>query len=158
VGLIRRLNISNIVCSETDSQACSLIAGVPGHAIEDVKIHNLVVVHPGGGTAKDAAIRLPEKEKDYPEPTMFGETPAHGFYIRHAAGVEMSEVKIKLEKADARPAFYLEDVHDASFAQIKLPADSARPVFVLKDVSEVSVWRSRPVEDVAIDRADNREL
>jgi polygalacturonase len=158
VGLIRRVNISNIVCSETDSQACSLIVGVPGHAIEDVKIHNVVVVHSGGGTAKDAAIRLPEKEKDYPEPTMFGETPAHGFFIRHATGVEMNEVKIKVEKADARPGFYLEDVHDASFVQMKLPVDSPKPVFVLKDVSEFSVWRSRPVEDVAIDRADYREL
>jgi polygalacturonase len=158
VGVIRRLNISNIVCSETDSQACSLIVGVPGHAIEDVKIHHLVVVHPGGGTAKDAAIRLPEKDKDYPEPTMFGETPAHGFFIRHAAGIEMSDVKISMEKADARPGFYLEDVHDASFTQIKLPADSAKPVLVLKNVSDISIWRSRPVEDVAIDQADDRQL
>jgi len=158
VGLIRRVNISNIVCSETDSQACSLIVGVPGHAIEDVKIHHLVVVHPGGGTAKDAAIRLPEKEKDYPEPTMFGETPAHGFFIRHATGIEMSDVKISMEKADARPGFYLEDVHDASFTQIKLPGDSAKPVIVLKNVSDISIWRSRPVEDVAIDRADDRQL
>jgi polygalacturonase len=158
VGLMRRLNISDIVCSETDSQACSLIIGVPGHPIEDLKIHNLVVLHPGGGTAKDAAIRLVEKEKDYPEPTMFGKTPAHGFFIRHATGIEMNGVKIKIEKPDARPAFYLEDVHDASFAQIKLPADSAKPVFVLKDVTEISVWRSRPVEDVAIARADDKEL
>ena len=108
--------------------------------------------------AKDAAIRLPEKGKDYPEPTMFGATPAHAFFIRHATGVEMNEIKIKTEKADARPAFYLEDVHDASFTQIRLPADSAKPVFVLKDVSEISVWRSRPVDDVAIDRANDREL
>jgi polygalacturonase len=158
MGAIRRLNISNIVCSETDSQACSLIVGVPGHAIEDVKLQDLVVVHPGGGTAKDAAIRLPEKEKDYPEPTMFGETPAHAFFIRHATGVEMNGIKIKPEKPDARPAFYLEDVHDATFVQIKLPADSSRPVFVLKDVSDISIWRSRPVEDVAIDRADDRVL
>jgi polygalacturonase len=158
VGLIRRLNISNIVCSETDSQACSLIVGVPGHAIEDVKIHNVVVAHPGGGTAKDAAIRLTEKEKDYPEPTMFGETPAHAFFIRHATGVEMNGIKVKSEKADARPAFYLEDVHDASFFQTKLPADSARPVFVLKNVSDVSIWSSGPVGDVVLDRADDKEL
>jgi polygalacturonase len=158
VGTIRRVNISNIVCSETDSQACSLIAGVPGHAIEDIKLSNFVVLHPGGGTAKDAAIQLPEKEKDYPEPTMFGATPAHGFFIRHARGIEMNDIKIKVEKADARPCFYLEDVHDATFAQMKLPADSAKPVFVLKDVSDVSVWRSKPVADIEIDRADHREL
>ncbi len=66
---------------------------------------NFVVLHPGGGTTRDAAIQLPEKEKEYPEPTMFGETPAHGFLIRHATGVEMSDIKIKTGKVDARPAF-----------------------------------------------------
>jgi hypothetical protein len=158
VGIIRRLNISNIVCSETSSQACSLIVGVPGHAIEDIKLSNFVVLHPGGGAPRDAAIQLPEKEKDYPEPTMFGETPAHGFFIRHAAGVEMSDIKVKLEKPDARPCFFLEDVHDATFVQMKLPKDSAKPVFVLKDVSDIAILRSKPVADIEIDRADHREL
>jgi polygalacturonase len=158
VGIIRRVNISNIVCSETDSQACSLIVGVPGHAIEDIKLSNFVVVHPGGGTAKAAAIQLTEKDKDYPEPTMFGETPAHGFFIRHATGVELNEIKIKVEKADARPCFYLEDVHDATFVQIKLPRDSTKPVFVLKNVSAISVLRSRPVADVEIDQAEDKDL
>jgi polygalacturonase len=158
VGMIRRVNISNIVCSETDSQACSLIIGVPGHPIEDIKLSNLVVLHPGGGTAKGAAVQLTEKEKDYPEPTMFGETPAHGFFIRHATGVEMNEIKIKLEKPDARPCFHLEDVHDATFVQIKLPRNSTKPVFLLKDVSDISVFRSIPVPDVEIDQAALREL
>ncbi len=158
VGTIRRLNISNIVCSETSSQACSLIVGVPGHAIEDIKLSNFVVLHPGGGTPGDAAIQLPEKEKEYPEPTMFGETPAHGFFIRHAAGVEMNGIKVKLEKPDARPCFFLEDVHDATFVQIKLPKDSAKPVFVLNDVSDVAILRCHPVADIEIDHADHREL
>jgi polygalacturonase len=158
VGTIRRVNISNIVCSETDSQACSLIVGVPGHAIEDVKLSNIVVLHPGGATAKDAAIELPEKEKDYPEPTMFGETPAHGFFIRHATGIEMNDIRIKVEKADARPCFYLEDVHDATFAQIKLPTDSAKPAFVVKAVSDISIWRTKPVADIEIDQAEHRDL
>ena len=158
VGTIRRVNISNIVCSETDSQACSLIVGVPGHAIEDVKLSNIMVLHPGGGTAKDAAIQLPEKEKDYPEPTMFGETPAHGFYIRHASGIEMNDIRIKVEKADARPCFYLEDVHDATFAQIKLPTDSSKPAFVLKAVSDVSIRHTKPLADIEIDQAEHKDL
>ena len=89
---------------------------------------------------------------------MFGETPAHGFFIRHAAGVEMNGIKVKLEKPDARPCFFLEDVHDATFVQIKLPKDSAKPVFVLKDVSDIAILRSKPVADIEIDHADHREL
>jgi polygalacturonase len=158
VGTIRRVNISDIVCSETKGQACSLIVGVPGHAVEDISLRNIVVLHPGGGTTRDAAIQISEKEKDYPEPTMFGSTPAHGFYLRHAAGVEMSDIKIKTAKADARPCFYLEDVHDASFVNMKMPKDASHPVFVLKDVSAISVFRCRPVADAEIGQASEKQL
>jgi polygalacturonase len=158
VGSIRRVNISNIVCSETDSQACSLVVGVPGHAIEDLKLSNFVVLHPGGGTTKQASIQLPEKEKDYPEPTMFGATPAHGFFIRHAKGVEMNDIKINPEKPDARPCFHLEDVHDATFVQMKLPKDSTKPVFVLNDVTDISIFRSKPVPDTEIEQANHKVL
>ena len=64
------------------------------------------------------------------------------------------------ESADAREITteFIPLVQDASFAQLKLPSDSAKPVFVLKDVTDVSVWRSRPVEDAIIDRAGYKEL
>jgi polygalacturonase len=158
VGTIRRVSFSNIVCSETNAQACSLIIGVPGHSIEDVKLSNIVVLHPGGGTKNDAALQIPEKEKDYPEPTMFGTTPAHGFFIRHIKGIEMNEIKMKTEKADARPCFILEDVQDATFVQMKLPQGSSTPIFVMNDVEDISILRSKPVPDTEIDQAKHREL
>jgi polygalacturonase len=158
IGAIRRVNISDIVCSETSSEACSLIVGVPGHAVEDIRLSNITVLHPGGGSAQDAAIHLQEKGQEYPEPTMFGKTPAHGFFIRHASGVELSAIKIKVEKPDARPAVLLEDVHDAGFDRIRLPRDGSWPWFVLKDVTEFSVARSKPVPDTEIDHTANREL
>jgi polygalacturonase len=86
IGAIRRVNISNIVSSNASSKFCSMITGIPNHRIEDVKISNVLVQHPGGGTREDAAGRLEEKEKEYPEPTMFGTTPAHGMLIRHCRG------------------------------------------------------------------------
>ena len=42
--------------------------------------------------------QIAEKEKDYPEPNMFGTTPAHGFFIRHVRGLEMDRVKIEHAK------------------------------------------------------------
>jgi polygalacturonase len=158
VGAIRRVNISDVVCSETSSQACSLITGVPGHAVEDIRLSNFTVLHPGGGTARDAAIHLSEKEQEYPEPTMFGETPAHAFFVRHARGVEMSAIRIKLEKPDARPAILLEDVQGAAFDRIQLPGDASPPFFVLNHVSDFSVFRSKPVPDIEIGEAASREL
>ena len=71
------------------------------------------MVHPGGGTKEDAQRQVPEKEKDYPEPNMFGTTPAHGFFIRHARGVEMNGIKIEHAGEDLRPGFVVEDVDGA---------------------------------------------
>jgi polygalacturonase len=158
VGTIRRISISDIVCSETNSQACSLIIGVPGHAVEDIQLSNIVVLHPGGGTMQDAALDLPENEKDYPEPTMFGITPAHGFYIRHARGIEMNQIKIKIDKHEDRPCFILKDVQDATFVQMKLPHELDRPILVLDDVQQITILQSKPIPDIEIDEAKHRIL
>lgn len=157
VGTIRRVSISNIACSETNSQACSLLIGVPGHSIEDIRINDLTVLHPGGGSRQDASIQLPEKEKEYPEPTMFGATPAHGFFIRHARGIEMNSIKMKTEKPDARPCFILEDVQDVTIVQLKAQG-SHEPIFVMSNVENITILQSKPVPDTEIERAAHEEL
>jgi hypothetical protein len=176
VGAIRRVSISNIVCSETKSHrgqwteyapttsaslessatACSLIVGIPGDAIEDIQLSHIVLLHPGGGAMQDAAIKLPEDEKKYPEPTMFGITPAHGFYIRHARGIEMTQIKIKTDRPDDRPCFMLNDVHDATFVQMKLAHRPDRPDFVLDNVKQFSILHSKPIPDLEIDEAKHQ--
>jgi polygalacturonase len=96
VGVLRRVILSNITCQIAASPPiCSILAGIPGHPIEDVKLSNVMVRHQGGGSKEDATLELAEKEKDYPEPTMFGTTPAKGFFIRHVRGLEMDGVKIR---------------------------------------------------------------
>jgi polygalacturonase len=71
VGTLKRVIISNLVCSNCVSGLGSIISGIPGHAIEDVKISNIQILHQGGGTKEDAAYQPPEYEETYPEPTMF---------------------------------------------------------------------------------------
>ena len=85
------------------SRICSILSGIPGHPIEDVKFTDIMIAHVGGGTKDDAERRLAENEKDYPEPNMFGATPSHGFFIRHVRGVEMNGIKIEHSNPDARP-------------------------------------------------------
>src|SRR5262249_32089566 len=43
VGTLRRILIDNIVCSNSASRAASTISGIPGHAIEDVKLSNILI-------------------------------------------------------------------------------------------------------------------
>ena len=158
VGSIRRVNISNIVSSSGTSQICSMIAGIPGHPVEDVKISNVVIQHSGGGTRKDAAVELAEKEKEYPEPTMFGTPPAHAFFIRHARGVEISDFKVLTENKEERPCFILQDVEGAEFFNVKFPAGQQSPRFVLVDVKNFSVQRSRSLPDTEIKETKRQEI
>jgi polygalacturonase len=159
VGVVRRLIISNVTClGAGPERISSIIAGIPGQPIEDVKLSDITILHQGGGTAADAALQLAEKEKDYPEPTMFGTTPAHGFFLRHVKGVEMSGIKIESVSPDARPAFALHDVQNADFRFIKTPAAQVAPGFALNDVANFSVFHSKPVPDTEIKTAKRQEL
>ena len=158
LGSIKRVMISNIVSSNGNSKFCSMITGVPGHYIEDVKISNILIEHPGGGTKAQAGIQLEEKEKDYPEPTMFGATPAHGFFIRHAKGIEISDFKIRVKEADLRPSFILQDVDQADFSNIKSSQQAGVPEFVLNEVRAFSIVRSKPVPDTEIADTKHQEL
>jgi polygalacturonase len=160
VGSIRRVILSGISCMQAEGSpkiGC-ILAGIPGHSIEDVKITDVTVVNRGGGTKSDAEAQVPEKEKQYPEPNMFGTTPAHGFFIRHVRGLEMQAVKIECSNADVRPVFTLEDVQDATFGRMKVPVSAGVPTFVLNQVKDFSVFRSKPVPDAEIAAVEKKEI
>jgi polygalacturonase len=160
VGTVRRLVLSGITCLQAEGSpkiAC-ILAGIPGHEIEDVKISDVIVVNGGGGTKSDAALQIPEKEKQYPEPNMFGTTPSHGFFVRHVRGLEMQSVKIECSNPDERPVYVLEDVLDATFGRLKVPVHAGVPTFVLNQVKEFSVFRSKPVPDAEIAATERKEI
>jgi polygalacturonase len=144
-GALRRVILSNIVCSNAASNLGCIISGVPGHAIEDLKLHHIYIQHQGGGTKELAAIAPPENEKKYPEPNMFGDMPSQGFYLRHVKNVELSEIEIAAINDDARPAFVLEDVEGADFFHIKAPQSSR--VLELRDCKDVKALWVRGVND-----------
>ncbi len=160
VGKIRRVILSNITCQNArgSEPICSILSGIPGHPIEYVKISDVMISHMGGGTKEDAERALPEKEKDYPEPNMFGVTPSHGFFVRHVNFLEMNGIEISHYNFDGRPSFVLEDVEGADFGRIKAGTMAGAPTFVLNNVKYFSVWRSRPVADTELDRVEKKEL
>ncbi|HEX5483808.1 MAG TPA: glycoside hydrolase family 28 protein [Terriglobia bacterium] len=158
VGKLRRVNISNVVVSNTSGRYASILSGIPGHAIEDVKLSNIYVVSQGGGTQADAAITLPEKQKGYPEPTMFGTTPCYGFYMRHVRGIDMSHVEVQYAKDDARPAFVLDDVEGADFLRIKAQHENSVPVFALNNVEKFAVDLSRPLADTYLEQVEQKKI
>jgi polygalacturonase len=158
VGALRRVQIGNIVCWNTAGKYCSVLSGIPGAAIEDVSLHDVLIVSEGGGTAEQAAIKLAEDETKYPEPSMFGATPAWGFFVRHLKGLAMSNIQLRTENADARPAIILDDVDGARFFNLQAQTSGGGPVFSLRQVENFAIRYCEPVGDANLPRAENVTL
>jgi polygalacturonase len=155
-GVMRRIILSNITSSGA-SPLPSILSGVPGHAIEDIKISDVFLEQVGGGSAQMATLEPEERECAYPDPGMFGELPASGIFARHVRNLEVSNVEIATRAADARPAFWLKDVVGADFFRVRTPQGAA-PAFDLRQVKEFRSFGSRQQPDVAIDNVDERKL
>jgi len=155
-GVMRRVILSNIVSSGA-SQLPSILSGVPGHPIEDVKISDVYLEQAGGGTAEMAALEPEEHEADYPEPSMFGRLPATGFFLRHVRNLEMSNVEIATRDADARAAFWLKDVVGADFFRARIPEGTA-PAFDLRQVREFRSFGSRQLADLTLENVEQRKI
>lgn len=158
VGQLRRVNISNIVVSHTNGRFSSILSGIPGHEIEDVRLSNIIILSDGGGTSADAEIKPPEKPHAYPEPTMFGPMPAYGFFIRHVNGLQVTDVEVRTIKGDARPAFILDDVQHADFIHVKTDRAPGGKAFELENVRDFNVYLSRPVPETHLENVAEKSL
>jgi polygalacturonase len=156
IGTLKRVIISNIVCSGSVSRLGSIISGIPGHYIEDVKISNVQVLHQGGGTKEDAAYLPPECEDIYPEPIMFVAGPPPGGNGRGPGGDFVPEGQGQAgagrgAMGGLRPTlhnmpshgFYVRHVKGIQFDNIEIKAEKEdqRPVFALDDVQGADFFR-----------------
>ncbi len=162
VGSIRRISISNVDVYDADPRYGSIISGIPGHDIEDVKLSDIRIVYRGGLTLDQVAKQpadlvntfffratggvpprepyaTPEREKEYPEPSMFGMLPAYGFFVRHTTGVEFNNVDLSFMKEDRRPAFVLDQVRGIDLEHVKAQKASGVPTFVLQNVEDFAM-------------------
>jgi polygalacturonase len=155
VGSLKRVIISNVTSSGA-SQLPSILAGVEGHPVENIKISDVYLHQVGGADAAMAAINPAENAEKYPDPRMFGDLPATGFYARHAKNVEFSNVEIATKREDARPAFHLEDVDGADFFRMKFPGRKTAGQFRLKNVADFRVFGCKHYADATMEHADDK--
>ncbi len=153
VGTLRRVLVDNLVCHNAPMRVTSILSGIPGYAIEDVKLANIYIENVGGAAADAARIQPPEQAGAYPDPGMFGAMPSLGFYLRHVRHVEMSHVELAVQNPDARPAFSLDDVERADFFAITAP-HNAQGNFVLRNVKDLRIGWSRAAADTVLATAD----
>lgn len=111
VGTLRNVLLKNIRAKGTSKIGCS-ITGLPGHPVENVTLRDVRLGFEGGGTGAEASYKPPEREKSYPESTMFGALPAYGFYCRHVRGLTFTNLHIRTAETDLRHAMVFDDVTD----------------------------------------------
>jgi polygalacturonase len=153
MGAIDRVRIGNVVASNVDPRHGVLISGIPGHPIEDLRLSDIRIAYQGGGTEADAALEPEEKEREYPEPDMFGNIPAYGLYARHVKGLSARDLVFTTDKADARPAFRFDDAAGVDLERLIVPR-GAGPVFALRGVTEFFHRNSPGLPDKRLAKAD----
>ncbi len=107
VGTIRNVHLHDITVSGAGATGSS-ITGLPGHPVEDIWLSNITITQQGG--CQEVAVPDDEKEKDYPEATMWGVLPAKGFFVRHARHVTFNNVEVFTTHPDRRPDIVRVDV------------------------------------------------
>lgn len=108
VGAIRGVVIEGVEATGIDHRFAATIAGLPQARIEDVTLRDISFTYAGGGTAADAMRRPPVLADAYPEPSMFGVTPAWGLWLRYASGIQLRNVHLATLAPDDRPEILAE--------------------------------------------------
>jgi len=158
VGKLRRVNISNVMAYSSRPDFASLLSGIPGFDIEDIKMSNIFIVVKGGASEEQAEFKIPEKENAFPDPHEFIKIPTYGFFIRHASNIEMINVEMRFENEDLRPPFILEDVKRVSFINVKAQHAAGVTTFVLKNVTDFKTAGCDTLPDKYIYKAEYLKL
>jgi hypothetical protein len=129
VGTLRNVQISNIIATGASKLGC-LLAGLPGHELENVHLSNISITFSGGGTTEDAKKQLPENEKKYPDAEQFGVNNAYGFQVRHARNISLTNIRLYYESPENRPALVLDDVANGTLESVSAMVSAQSEAFV----------------------------
>jgi hypothetical protein len=113
-GTMRNISISGITAYNTGNFSSS-ITGVPGAIIENISLDNISITNKGGvkeGEYRTDITKVAEREKEYPDPTEWGNLPSYGFFIRHVKEISLSNIKLRSSEKDIRTPVLADDVND----------------------------------------------
>lgn len=126
VGGIRNISFENIIAEEAFGRWPMMIAGIPGHQIEDIHFKNIDINYEGGFSPEGAIDPIPEKTKSYPDPWLFRKytkesnrihnqyMPFRSLMIRHARHISFDGIRFSFQRPDSRTDYYIEDAFDVT--------------------------------------------
>jgi hypothetical protein len=147
-GSCTNISIQNVTAVNAGAIGC-LIAGIPGHPVENITLSNITVTFAGGGTMEDARRSVAELEDEYPESTRWGPLPAYGFTVRHARNVVFNSVACSYLARDLRPALFADDVDRITLTGFRAQGDGDADALVrLTNTRQALVQASQPTTKV----------
>jgi len=164
VGVCRRITISNLNVYDVGGRPKSpelgagMVMGIPGHYIEDLTLDNIRIYFRGGGTKEAIEKEVPQNINMYPDPYRWHSMPAYGIYFRYVKGLRVNNVVLRYMNEDERPAFVLDDVHDASFNHVDAQQGVDAPQFILKNVSDISIHEVNGVDDTKLEKVEKKKF
>ena len=154
VGTLKRVLISNVT-SHGAATLPSIIAGVEGNPIEDIQLSDIFLSQRGGAPEEWRALHPPEKADEYPEPSMFGDLPASGLFVRHARNISLRNVEFATEAPDPRAVIWMKDVADFDSFSLRAPRGT---IFALDQVSGFRSFGNRLGVDIGFKEAQSRTI
>lgn len=162
IGVCKRITISNIIINDVGGRpifpemGAAMIMGIPGHYIEDLTLSNIRIVYRGGASKEAIEKPVAENIDGYPDPYRWHSLPAYGMYFRYVKGLNVSNIVLRYMNRDERPAFILDDVHDANFDNIDAQKENGTPQFILKNVTNFSSHQVRGMEDKQVVKTEKQ--
>ncbi|MFZ4621509.1 MAG: glycoside hydrolase family 28 protein [Bacteroidota bacterium] len=150
VGTANGISISNIVAVNAGPIGSS-ISGIPGYCAENIRLEHISISCKGGGTKDDISKLVPESENEYPESTGWGKLPAYGFYLRHVRNITMTDVDVRCQSADLRPAIMSVDADGLMIKGLTAKASAGTSaMIIMDDTKNASVFSSRSQTSVKV--------
>ena len=164
IGVCRRITLSNINVYDVGGRAkfpevgAGMVMGIPGHYIEDLTLSNIRIYFRAGASKEAIGKEVPQNIDVYPDPYRWHSLPAYGIYFRYVKGLKVHDVVFRTLNRDERPAFVLDDVHDADFTSVDAQKAEGAPQFILKNVTNFTTHQVKGLEDTKVEKTEDREF
>lgn len=141
VSQMKNVQLSNILAYNTGNYASS-VTGVPGARIENIYLSNIRIFNRGNlrpGEYIQDLEKVKESENGYPQPTVWGNLPCYGLFVRHVKDIEMLNCTLKSEQPDPRPAVIAVDVDNLVVAGLQANKPNSGKMLLRKAVKKSTV-------------------
>jgi|TARA_B100000959_G_scaffold143430_2_gene150531 alpha-glucuronidase/polygalacturonase len=126
-GSIRNIRFENIRATDCYSyfkgrEMPCVIWGKADTPISGIAFKNVSIIARGGHPVADADVLPAENDERFPR--HLGTLPAYGWYLRHVKDIRFTDCEFRVERADGRPAFVINDGETVVLKNTTLPIGS----------------------------------